>query len=253
MMAVAGADDRHTLSYGNQGNRFSHDFLPSHPDLRHCRGRSRCHCRRAAGRPLDMAALRVQATGHGAAVAAGGACGCAGVGALSPHDPARAGVLAARRYFPDAADGPVPGRARCFPARPPLLHGRILRRFRCAHPPGFYHSIRLVRRRQPGRAAAQAGERDARAGDRLRDRLAADGRVRPGAGAFAACAGKCDLRSGRQRPPGSDRRRVLRGQRYAAGVGPVRRQPPASLWVLATYFIAQWHIARSVDLQAGGN
>jgi len=29
--------------------------------------------------------------------------------------------------------------------------------------------------------------------------------------------------------------------------------PLASLWVLATYFIAQWHIARSVDLQAGGN
>ena len=27
--------------------------------------------------------------------------------------------------------------------------------------------------------------------------------------------------------------------------------PLASLWVLATYFVAQWHIARSVDLQAG--
>lgn len=40
---------------------------------------------------------------------------------------------------------------------------------------------------------------------------------------------------------------LLAWNRFGGGI------PLASLWVLATYFIAQWHIARSVDLQAGGN
>jgi len=40
---------------------------------------------------------------------------------------------------------------------------------------------------------------------------------------------------------------LLAWNRFGGGI------PLASLWVLATYFIAQWYIARSVDLQAGGN
>ena len=40
---------------------------------------------------------------------------------------------------------------------------------------------------------------------------------------------------------------LLAWNRFGGGI------PLASLWVLATYFVAQWHIARSVDLQAGGN
>lgn len=40
---------------------------------------------------------------------------------------------------------------------------------------------------------------------------------------------------------------LLAWNRFGGGI------PLASLWVLATYFIAQWCIARSVDLQAGGN
>lgn len=40
---------------------------------------------------------------------------------------------------------------------------------------------------------------------------------------------------------------LLAWNRFGGGI------PLASLWVLATYFTAQWYIARSVDLQAGGN
>ncbi len=40
---------------------------------------------------------------------------------------------------------------------------------------------------------------------------------------------------------------LLAWNRFGGGI------PLASLWVLATYYLAQWHIARSVDLQAGGN
>lgn len=40
---------------------------------------------------------------------------------------------------------------------------------------------------------------------------------------------------------------LLAWDRFGGGI------PLASLWVLATYFSAQWYIARSVDLQAGGN
>ena len=40
---------------------------------------------------------------------------------------------------------------------------------------------------------------------------------------------------------------LLAWNRFGGGI------PLASLWVLATYFIAQWYIARSVDLQARGN
>lgn len=40
---------------------------------------------------------------------------------------------------------------------------------------------------------------------------------------------------------------LLAWNRFGGGI------PLASLWVLSTYFIAQWYIARSVDLQAGGN
>jgi uncharacterized membrane protein YhhN len=40
---------------------------------------------------------------------------------------------------------------------------------------------------------------------------------------------------------------LLAWNRFGGGI------PLASLWVLATYFIAQWYIARSVDLQTGGN
>ena len=40
---------------------------------------------------------------------------------------------------------------------------------------------------------------------------------------------------------------LLAWNRFGGGI------PLASLWVLATYFVAQWYIARSVDLQAGGN
>lgn len=40
---------------------------------------------------------------------------------------------------------------------------------------------------------------------------------------------------------------LLAWNRFGGGI------PLASLWVLATYFIAQWHIARSVDLRTGGN
>lgn len=40
---------------------------------------------------------------------------------------------------------------------------------------------------------------------------------------------------------------LLAWNRFGGGI------PLASLWVLATYFIAQWCIVRSVDLQAGGN
>lgn len=40
---------------------------------------------------------------------------------------------------------------------------------------------------------------------------------------------------------------LLAWNRFGGGI------PLASLWVLATYYLAQWHIARSVDLQARGN
>lgn len=40
---------------------------------------------------------------------------------------------------------------------------------------------------------------------------------------------------------------LLAWNRFGGGI------PLASLWVLSTYFIAQWYIARSVDLQARGN
>lgn len=40
---------------------------------------------------------------------------------------------------------------------------------------------------------------------------------------------------------------LLAWNRFGGGV------PLASLWVLATYYLAQWCIARSVDPQAGGN
>lgn len=40
---------------------------------------------------------------------------------------------------------------------------------------------------------------------------------------------------------------LLAWNRFGGGI------PLASLWVLATYFIAQWYIARSVDLHAGGS
>ena len=40
---------------------------------------------------------------------------------------------------------------------------------------------------------------------------------------------------------------LLAWNRFGGGI------PLASLWVLATYFTAQWYLARSVDLQAGGN
>ena len=40
---------------------------------------------------------------------------------------------------------------------------------------------------------------------------------------------------------------LLAWNRFGGGI------PLASLWVLGTYFAAQWHIARSVDLDSGGN